>query len=210
MKSNNSLLFFALYALSFSGTVFSAELLGTEQLAFNSLAEQLTAEQLQNVIRMNELWGWVGYLILPLLLYLKILLVATALSIGTFFFEHEIKFSRIFNIAVKAEYVFLLPMVFQFVWFYFFKTDFTLEELQNFMPLSLGSVFGFEHFEPWFIYPLQAVNLFEVAYWFILAFLLARALQITRSQAFTIVASSYGVGFLIWVATVSFIVLNFS
>ena len=208
MKSNNLLLFFGFYALMFSGAVFFAELLGTEQLMYNSLAERLTAEQLREVIRMRDMWSWLGYLILPLLLYLQILFVATALSIGIFFFEYEMKFSQIFNIVVKAQYVFLLPMVFHFVWFYFINTDFTLEELQNFAPLSLGSIFGFEHFERWLIYPLQVVNLFEVAYWFILAFLLAKALQITKSRAFTIVASSYGVGLLIWVAGVMFLILN--
>ena len=41
MKQNFSL-FFTLYALFFVGTVFSKELLGTEQLVYNSLAEQLT------------------------------------------------------------------------------------------------------------------------------------------------------------------------
>jgi len=210
MKSNNFLLFFGLYALSFSGGVFFAELLGTEQLMHNSLAEQLTAEQLREVIRVRDLWGWVGYLILPLILYLKILLVASALSIGIFFFEHDMKFSQVFNIVVKAQYVFLLPMVVQFFWFYFFKTDFTLEELQMFAPLSLGSIFGFEHFDAWLIYPLQVVNLFEAAFWFILAFLLAKALQITKSKAFTIVASSYGVGLAIWVAGVMFLILNIS
>ena len=194
----------------FSGAIFSAELLGTEQLMHNSLAEQLTAEQLQEVIRRNELWAWVGYWVFPLLLYLQILLVASALSIGIFFFEYDMKFSQVFNIVVKAQYVFLLPMVVHFVWFYFFKTDFTLEELQSFSPLSLGSIFGFEYFDRWLIYPLQVINLFEAAYWFILAFLLAKALQITKSKAFTIVASSYGVGLLIWVAGVMFLILNIS
>ena len=194
----------------FSSAVFSTELLGIEQMVHNSLAEQLTAEQLERVIKTQNLWGWIGYLILPLLLYLQILLVATALSIGIFLFEYDIKFNQVFNIVVRAQYVFLLPMIFQFVWFYFIRTDFTLEELQSFSPLSLGSIFGFEHFERWLIYPLQVINLFEVAYWFILAFLLAKALQITKSKAFTMVASSYGVGLVIWVAGVMFLILNIS
>ena len=56
---------------------------------------------------------------------------------------------------LKAEFIFLLPMVFKTAWFYFFKKDYTLEELQNYMPLSLESLFGYENFEPWYIYPLQ-------------------------------------------------------
>jgi len=67
MKTNTPLLFFTLYALIFAGTVFSQELLGTEQLLYNTLAEQLTSEQLQRIFRIRELWGWVGYLLLPLI-----------------------------------------------------------------------------------------------------------------------------------------------
>ena len=101
MNKNNFSLFFALYTLLFSGSVFSKELLNTEQLLYASLAEQLTAEQIQEVIRMNNLWGWISYLILSLILYLKIVLIATTLAIGIMFTDTKIKFGQLFNIVVK-------------------------------------------------------------------------------------------------------------
>lgn len=192
-KRENLILFFCLCALFFSGTVFFKELLGSEQLLYASLADQLTTEQIQEVIRMNNLWGWIYYLILPLILYLKIVLIATTLAIGIMFIDTKIKFSQLFNIVVKAEFIFLLPMAFKTAWFYFFKKEYTLEELQNYMPLSLESLFGYENFEPWFIYPLQTANLFEVAYWMILTILPAKLMQTTKSQAFAYVTGSYGV-----------------
>lgn len=206
----NTVLFFILYTLYFSLTVFSKEILSAEQLYYNTLAEQLTAEQIQEVIRMNNLWGWVYYIALPLILYLKILLIAIVLSIATFFFAQKIKFSQLFNIVLKAEFIFLLPIVFKAVWFYFFKKDYTLEELQNYMPLSLESLFGYENFERWYIYPMQTANLFEIAYWITLTLLLAKVLQINRQKSFTIVASSYGVGLVIWIAAIMFLTLNMS
>ena len=131
---------------------------------------------------MNNLWGWISYLILPLILYLKIVLIATTLAIGIMFTDTKIKFGQLFNIVVKAEFIFLLPMVFKTAWFYFFKKDYTLVELQNYMPFSLESLFGYENVEPWFIYPLQVVNLFEAAYWIVLSILLAKLLQTTKSK----------------------------
>ena len=210
MNKNNFSLFFALYTLLFSGSVFSKELLNIEQLLYASLAEQLTAEQIQEVIRMNNLWGWISYLILPLILYLKIVLIATTLAIGIMFTDTKIKFGQLFNIVVKAEFIFLLPMVFKTAWFYFFKKDYTLVELQNYMPFSLESLFGYENVEPWFIYPLQVVNLFEAAYWIVLSILLAKLLQTTKSKALTLVAGSYGTGLAIWVAGIMFLTLNLS
>lgn len=55
---------------------------------------------------MSNLWGWVYNLILPLLLYLKILFIATVITMGTLFIEQKIKFGEIFNIVLKAEFIF--------------------------------------------------------------------------------------------------------
>lgn len=159
---------------------------------------------------MNNFWEWLSYLILPIVLYLKILIIAAIIAMGTIFIEQKIKFSHIFNIVLKAEFIFLLPMVFKTAWFFFFKKEYTLEELQNYMPLSLESLFGYKNFEPWYIYPLQVINLFEVTYWIILSVLLAKLLQTTKSKALTLVASSYGVGLVIWVVGIMFLTLNIS
>jgi hypothetical protein len=78
------------------------------------------------------------------------------------------------------------------------------------MPLSLESLFGYKNFEPWYIYPMQVANLFEVAYWIVLTFLLAKTIQTTKSKAFTLVVSSYGIGLFILVAGMMFLTLNIS
>ena len=194
---NNRLLFFTLYALTFSGGVFSKELLGTEELYYGSLAEQLTTEQLQQVMQ-------------PLLLYLKILFIAGLLAIGIFFFDLKLKFGEVFNIVIRAEFVFLLSIVMKTAWFYFFKTDYTFDDLQYYMPLSLESLFGYANFERWYIYPMQLISLFEVAYWIILTMLFAKALQISRSKALALVAGSYGAGLALWVVGIMFLTLNAS
>ncbi len=64
--------------------------------------------------------------------------------------------------------------------------------------------------QPWFIYPFQVFNLFELAYWFILAYLIGKELNENTDKGFSIVASSYGVSLLIWVVGVMFFTLNMS
>ena len=71
-------------------------------------------------------------------------------------------------------------------------------------------LFGYEDLEPWFIYPLQVVNLFELCYWLLLGYGLSKALKRSVDYAMGIVASSYGVGLLIWVGAVMFFTLNMS
>lgn len=179
-------------------------------MIFSSLADKLTSEQLLETIRINNLWGWISYLVLPVILYFKITVIAIAIFIAAFLSDNTISFKELCNIVIKAEFIFLLPIVFKTVWFYFFKSDYTLEELQNYMPLSLESLFGYKNFEPWYIYPMQVANLFEVAYWIVLTFLLAKTIQTTKSKAFTLVVSSYGIGLFILVAGMMFLTLNIS
>jgi len=208
MKNNSwvVLIVFVTFFLSY----FSKILLNTDDLVINSLAEQLTKSQIQEALNFQQKWQWLGYTIIPLLLLLKVSIIAAIIDVGCFFFDKEIKYKRLLNIVIKAEFVFLLVIVFKTTWFYVFQQDYTLEDLQYFYPLSAMNITGYEGLQTWFVYPLQILNLFEIAYWFILAYLLGKELKITTDKGLTIVASSYGVGLLIWVVAVMFFTLNMS
>ena len=47
----------------------SKELLNTDDIMVNSLSEQLSIEQVSDIIAFREKWQWVGFAILPLLHY---------------------------------------------------------------------------------------------------------------------------------------------
>jgi hypothetical protein len=208
--NSNSTLFVILVVVMVLMAVGTQALLQSEEVMLSSLSEQFTADQIKEVIGYREKWQWLGYALLPFLLLIKILIIAAILDIGCFFFGKDLKYKTLFHIAVKAEFVFLLVIVFKTAWFYFVQTDYTLEDLQYFYPLSVLQVFGYEGLEPWFIYPLQVVNLFELCYWLLLGYGLSKALKQSMDYAMGIVASSYGVGLLIWVAGVMFFMLNMS
>lgn len=181
-----------------------------DDLIIYSLAEQLTHEQINEIIDLQQKWQWLGYIVLTLLLLLKTSIIAAILDVGCFFYGKEIKYKKLFNIVVKAEFIFLLVIVFKTAWFYFFQTNYTLEDLQYFYPLSAINIIGYEGLQPWFVYPFQVLNLFELAYWFILAYLIGKELNESTDKGMSIVASSYGVSLLIWVVGVMFFTLNMS
>lgn len=207
---NNLLLFTLISIFTFLLSFFSKKILNIDELLINSLAEQLTNEQIQTILGFKKNWEWISYIILPILLLLKTSIIATILDIGCFFFGKEIKYKKLFNIVIKAEFVFLLVIVFKTTWFYFFQTDYNLEDLQYFYPLSALNIIGYDGLQPWFVYPFQVLNLFELAYWFILAYLIDKELKENTDKGFSIVASSYGVSLLIWVVGVMFFTLNMS
>lgn len=210
IKTSNSLIFLILITIQFCLTHLSKVLLNTNELIINSLSEKFSIEQISSITGYREKWEWLVFLIMPILLLIKIGIISALLDIGCFFFSKEIKYKKLFNLVVKAEFIFLLVIIFKTTWFYFFQPNFTLEDLQNFYPLSALNIIGYQGLEAWFIYPFQVLNLFELAYWIILAYLIGKELNENTDKGFSIVASSYGVGLLIWVVGVMFLTLNIS
>lgn len=207
---NNYLLFATLGTITLGLNLLSKELLDIEESIINSLAETLTNEEIQGLLSSRNKFQWVGFISSPLLLLIKISIISAILDAGCFFFNKEIRYKTLFNIVVKAEFLFLLAIIFKTLWFYMFQQDYTLEDLQYFYPLSLLNIVGYEGLQPWFIYPLQIVNIFEIVYWGILAYLLGKTLNITTDKGMSIVTSSYGVGLVIWIASIMFFTLNMS
>jgi hypothetical protein len=124
--------------------------------------------------------------------------------------EHTFKFKQFFRIALIGEFVLILVGYFKLGYFYFIKTDYTLLDLQQYYPLSYINFLDLEKIQPWLFYPLQTINLFEIAYFFILTFGIWKLLKNNYSKSFEIVAFSYGSGLVIWLGLVMFLTLNMS
>ena len=191
--------------------------LENEEILLVYLSEKLNAKQIENFFSFQKKWQWFSYSIIPLLLLIKTTLIASVLYIGTFFYSKaKVTFKQLFDAVIKAEFVFLLVSILKIIWFYFFQTNYTLEDLQYFYPLSALNIVGYQGLESWFIYPLQVLNLFELAYWLLLAYFIGKLAFTEKDKGkpmdlgFKIVASSYGSALLLWVVVVMFFTLNYS
>lgn len=219
MKNYRLLLALLLISILNGFSFLSNQLLLSETLFYNTFAEQLSYEQVEGLINQNKQWEWLGYVILSILTLTKLTLVVSCLSIGLFFFTNKFYFKASFGVVLVAEFVFLIPALLKIVWFSIFQTDYSLQDLQYFYPLSALNFFDYTSVQPWLIYPLQLLNVFELLYWLLLAEGLSKLnlfiknelqYQISYSQSFGIVAASYGTGLLLWVAIVMFITISFT
>jgi hypothetical protein len=210
MKLNNFSLYILIIILISFITYFSGIYLNTDELLYNYYSEQIAKEQLEKIIESQQKWGWLGYAIIPLVVLIRTSLVAMCLSIGVFFYymENNYKFKQFFKIALLGEFVLILVVFFKFFYFYFLKTDYTLQDLQQYYPLSYINFLDLEKIQPWLVYPLQTINLFEISYFFVLVYGLWKLLKNKLSKSFEIVAVSYGSGLLIWLGLVMFLTLN--
>lgn len=179
-----------------------------DNLFYNSLSEQLTSKQINTFFQFQKKWEWTSYILIPLLLLIKTSIIASIIYIGLFFSNKDLKFNIILDFVLKAEFIFLLVPIFKMIWFYFIQSHYTLDDLQNFYPLSALNITGYKGLDVWFIYPLQILNLFELLYIIYLGFEIGKLTQTNTDHGLKIVAFSYVPSLLLWVVMVMFFTLN--
>lgn len=186
----------------------------TDSKIFDFLAKDYPSSVVQNYMNSQKKWWWVSYAITPVVIGIKVLLVAFCLNFMKIISERleYIKFKDILFVVLIAEFVFVIAGFYKFFNFYLIDTDYTLETLQTYYPLSLINYKEAISTEKWLAYPLQLCNLFEVIYWGFLAWglweLADKKISYVKSLGY--VALTYGIGLLFWVGVVCFLILSVS
>ena len=186
----------------------------TDSKIFDFLSKDYPSSVVQNYMESQKKWWWVSYVTTPVLIGIKVLLVAFCLNFVKIISEklEDVKFRDILTVVLIAEFVFIIAGFYKFFNFYLIDTDYTLETLQTYYPLSLINYKEAISTEKWLAYPLQLANVFELMYWGVLAWgiwqLADKKISYQRSLGY--VALTYGVGLLFWVGVVCFLILSVS
>ena len=186
----------------------------TDSKIFDFLSKDYPSSVVQNYMESQKKWWWVSYAVTPVLIGIKVLLVAFCLNFVKIISEklEDVKFRDILTVVLIAEFVFIIAGFYKFFNFYLIETDYTLETLQTYYPLSLINYKEAISTEKWLAYPLQLLNVFEIMYWGVLAWgiwqLADKKISYQRSLGY--VALTYGVGLLFWVGVVCFLILSVS
>ena len=209
------LLLFILIILLYSLLTFlDKTYITTDSKIFDFLAKDYPSSVVQNYMESQKKWWWVSYVITPIMIGIKVLLVAFCLNFVKIISEklEDVKFRDILTVVLIAEFVFVIAGFYKFFNFYLIDTDYTLETLQTYYPLSLINYKEAISTEKWLAYPLQLANVFELMYWGVLAWgiwqLADKKISYQRSLGY--VALTYGVGLLFWVGVVCFLILSVS
>ncbi|KFF25184.1 hypothetical protein [Chryseobacterium vrystaatense] len=209
----NILLFIGIVLCYFLLTYLDKTYITTSSKIFDFLAKDYPNDIVQNYMDSQKKWWWISYAATPLLIAIKVLLVAFCLNFIKLLDLpglENITFSDFISLVLIAESVFIIAGFYKFVNFYWIDTDYTIENLQTYYPISLLNIKEYLSTEKWLAYPLQLVNLFELFYWGILAWgiweLSEQKVSFQKSLILTTI--TYGVGLLFWVGIVSFFILN--
>lgn len=207
---NNKFFFgfiFIVFCQIFTGLIFNFYIFN-DRIYFNSFIDKLDSDQIERMITFNRKYSWVSLVLNPLLYLIKLFLI----SISIYFIKIIIgkafnaSFGQIFMGVTKADLIFLALALFRVVYFLSNPPD-NLDDIQNFAP---GSLFQFvsQVNEPWLVYPLQAISIWELGFVLFLAFQLKEYFQNDFALSLQNVLLSYGTVFLLWIVFVVFITLN--
>ena len=186
------------------------EILLTDEVYYQTYGERIAMEKIDQYINVLHSYQWVGYVMAPLMLLIKIGLISICINIGTLFADYMIGFKKIFKIVLVAESIFVLTNLMRILWLTYFMDVHTMIDIQYFYPLSILSLFDPMTLQSWFIYPMATLNLSELLYFLTLAYGLQIALKTVYDKALTLVLSSYGTGLLIWMFFIVFLSINLS
>ena len=178
-----------------------------DNLFYQSFTERMEVSRINKMIEFFHKWQWVGYVIIPIMVLIRVGFTASCLFTGCLFAEISVHFGKLFKIALLADFVFIIAGIIKLVILIFFKDVRTLDDLQ-FQPLSLMELFDRSSVEPCFIYPLSLISPFELLYWLVLTVLLSEVIKKPFIKSFKTVISSYGSGLLLWVLFGMFLTLN--
>ena len=210
----NFLFYIALISIYILLIILNRIYIQTDSKMFDFLAKDYPSSVVQNYMESQKKWWWVSYVTTPVLIGIKVLLVAFCLNFVKIISEklEDVQFRDILTVVLIAEFVFVIAGFYKFFNFYLIDTDYTLETLQTYYPLSLINYKEAISTEKWLAYPLQLVNVFELMYWGVLAWgiwqLADKKISYQRSLGY--VALTYGIGLLFWVGVVCFLILSVS
>lgn len=212
IRNFSFIIFIIISILNLISAILVNNFLEINGLIYSFYSEQFTDKQINLFLERQKKWLWIGYVIIPFLILLRSFLVGGCLSIGNFFYdmEEKIPFKKYFRVALLGEFVLVLVSYFKFTYFYFIKTGYNLQDLQLYYPLSYINFLDLEKVAPWLHYPLQTINLFEIAYFFVLVYGMHKLLKNKYTKDLEITAISYGSGLLIWIGLVMFLTLNYT
>jgi len=210
LNKNKWYFFIGINIIVITLNIISKQYLYKSLFFYEIYGEQLSKGQIDQLILRSNKYMIIGYLLTPIILLIKVILITVCLKIGLIFINIKISWGKILNWIIKLETIFLIPLLMTLLWFLLINIDYTYAELQFFYPLSLLNLFNSGELDQLFVYPLRLVNVFELLYWLALAKLFATETGKKFGKAFEFVMYTYGVGLLIWVVFVMFLTVNIS
>ena len=138
------------------------------------------------------------YLSIPFVYLWKFTVIAFVIWVGCFMYGYRVTYAQCWGVVIGAEFIFLIPEVLKILWFMGVEIDPTYHDIRAFYPFSLMHFVDYYSLDKKYAYPLRALNVFEVIYWFLLVSGIHHYARKEKKIVWLIVACSYILIFVLW------------
>jgi len=208
IRSNSFYILIILIGLNILIRLASDNYIVTNKLIEASLRRTLNFRKSSRIHRSKRNIDLVNYFFLPLYYLIKTGALSLWILSATIFIGYRNSFQEIFRTVIIAEFVWLIPSYITLTWFGFIDTGYSLLDVQYFELLSLLNFFNASEIESWIIFPLQSLNLFEIAYMFILAIGIKKILRKDYMDVLNFTVSVYGTALVTWIVFITLLGIN--
>jgi hypothetical protein len=185
-------------------------LVTTDHFYEEALRSQLPLDRIEKVIKLREYWKGPIYMMTALVAIARAATVAFLLFVGSIMSGVSMSYRNMFMASVRAELVNLIEPVSKIIWFGLIKSNYSPDDVQGAVPMSLLNFVDSGTIPAWEKYLLGAINLIQGLYIYVLAVQVSRVALIKLSAAIRIVLLDYGLAWVLWIAFVDFLVASYS
>lgn len=182
----------------------------TDQVYTYSLGGSVNPDKLAAFLQGQHRMEFLSYVFVPLMIVIKMFLVAFCLMAGLLLTSQKLAFSSVFKIVLFAESAFVASTLFRLLVLAFSHSVESLGQYMAFAPLSLFSLFHATSVPNWMLYPLQTLDVFQGLYIYFLARGLQHFLQRSFKESVEQVVGSYGLGLVTAMIFFAFISITFN
>ena len=182
----------------------------TDQLYYHTLSEQLSYNQIHTLLHLRHQYAWISYLLIPILIFIKESYSALSITIGLILFGVYTNYKTVFKAALVGEFVFAIEGIYRVIGLLWFVDVKTTKDIALYSPLSILGLFNKHKVVSWLVYPLHTLNLFELFYCLVVAWVLSKSLDENYTEILSDTIISYGAGLILLMVTVMFLSLQIS
>ncbi|MCL2414969.1 MAG: hypothetical protein FWC94_06970 [Bacteroidales bacterium] len=196
--------FFLIYCAVYIGyTIMANYILLDDALYYREFGEIVGVENVAKLIEQTRFFQRFGYLLIPLILLIRPFYTALCLSTGALLSDQNLTFGQSYNLALKADVIFLMEIMIRINYFSIVGAD-SLQQINT--PLfSLLHWLGPDNVLPYLAYPLGVLSIFEFIYWIMLAAFVSVFTQKSFWRSLYFILTTYGIGLILLVIAVIYI-----
>ena len=196
------------YWVLYAGASFlTSEFVLTDRLLEQEWSANFDAERVLEMLDQRQRWTLLGYVVIPAVLFIKILYTTLCLLTGFALLDWRVRFRDVFQVGVHAEAVFAIAAVIHLVWTLLGRDFQSVAEYAAHYPFSALEIVSVDEANLWMAYGLKTANVFEVVYVAALCWGLADVVDRRAIQLWPLIAASYGTGLLLLICAVTFLSL---